>query len=289
MDELTKITDKIVEIVGAAEGETMAGVRLGAALKTNFPSFAPAVYQCRNLRLFIKTHVPKVVEKTYTGVDVIYKLASPVPSEQDASQPSPIVAPAPDPAPFIGLPADPVTWKAYSNPAYPFMVIANRETGELKAVGEHETPREPWVSIPKLSPAVHNQIATDFVSSLSDGGRKTALTNMLAEPQWYVDFFATTRRLALNQQWGLFKRQQLIRNFAAALTERGVTTAPAAPRHDFSPGRAAFTTRKGVETKRHPDDAQLRELVSRLAFTLPIDELRSIRMPIGFVLDAVRQ
>ena len=288
MDELTKITDKIVEIVGAAEGETMAGVRLGVALKKNFPSFAPAVYQCRNLRLFIKTHVPRIVEKMYTGVDVIYKLASPHPSEQGTSQASPIGAPPPDPAPFVSLPADPVTWKAYSNPAYPFMVIANRETGELKAVGEHETPREPWVSIPKLSPAVHHRIATDFVSSLSDGGPKTALTNMLAEPQWYVNFFATTRRVALHQQWGLFKREQLIRNFTTALTERGVPTAPATPRHDLSPGRAAFTTRNGAEAKRHPD-AQLRDLVSRLAFTLPIDELRSIRMPIGLVLDAVRE
>ena len=172
MDELSKITDKMVEIVGSAEGETMAGVRLGAALKKNFPSFAPAVYQCRNLRLFIKTHVPKIVEKTYTGVDVIYKLASPQASEEGTSHASSITAPASDPAPFISLPSDPVAWKAYSNPAYPFMVVANRETGELKAVGEHESPREPWVSIPKLSPVVHHQIATDFVSSLSDGGRK---------------------------------------------------------------------------------------------------------------------
>src|ERR1017187_3082633 len=210
MDELTKITDKIVEIVGAGDGATMAGVRLGAALKKNFPSFAPAIYQCRNLRLFIKTHVPKVIEKTYTGVDVIYTLAASAPLEDGTSQVPPTVAG--ETGHFVSLPADPVTWKAYSNPAYPFTVIANRETGELKAVGEHETPREPWVSIPKLFPAVHHQIATNFVSSLSDGGPKTALTNMLAEPQWYVNFFATTRRVALHQQWGLFKREQLIRN-----------------------------------------------------------------------------
>jgi len=285
MDELTKITDKIVEIVGAAEGATMPGVRLGAVLKKNFPFFAPAIYQCRNLRLFIKTHVPRVIEKTYTGVDVIYTLATSVPLEDGASQVTPIVAGA-EPAPFVGLPADPVTWKAYSNPSYPFTVIANRETGELKAVGEYETPSEPWVSIPKLSPAVHHQIATDFVSSLSDGGPKTALTNMLAEPQWYVNFFATTRRLALNQQWGSFKRDHLIRNFTEALRQHGIPI-PVGPRHDLA--RVGFTTRKGAEIMRHSDDAQLRELVSRLAFTLPIDELRSIRMPIGPVLDAFRQ
>ena len=226
--------------------------------------------------------MPKIVEKTYTGVDVIYKLASAPTSEEGASQATPI----PDTAPFVSLPSDPVTWKAYSNPAYPFMVVANQETGELKAVGEHENPREPWVSIPKLSPTIHHQIANDFVSSLSDGGPKTALTNMLAEPQWYVDFLATTRRLALNQQWGKFKREQLIRHFTAALTERDVA---AAPRHDLPPGRAQTTTKRTIDIKRHPDDAQLRELVSRLAFTLPIDELRSIRMPIGLILDAVRQ
>jgi hypothetical protein len=285
MDELTKITDKIVEIIGAAEGDTMPGVRLGAALKKYFPSFAPAVYQCRNLRLFIKTHVPKVIEKTYTGVDVIYTLAEAAPSEHDTNQSSPAALPS-DPPTFVSLPADPVTWKAYSNPAYHFMVIANRETGELKAVGEHETPREPWMPIPKLSPAAHHQIATEFVSSLSDGGPKTALMNMLAEPQWYVDFFATTRRLALDQQWGRFKREQLIRNFTTALTERGV---PTVARHDLPPSRVQSTVKRSADIKRSSDDAQLRELVSRLAFTLPIDELRSIRMPIGLVLDAVRQ
>lgn len=286
MDELTKITDRIAEIVGAAEGGTMAGVRLGAALKKQFPSFAPAVYQCRNLRLFIKTHVPKVVEKTYTGVDVIYTMADATSSENDAANHTSPLLPALDPPLSASLPADPVTWKAFSNPAYPFMVVGNRETGELKAAREYETPRQPWVPIPKLPSAVHHQIATDFVSSLSDGGPKTALTNMLAEPQWYVNFFPTTRRLALDQQWAIFKREQLLRNFTAALTEHGV---PVVQRHDASALRPTFTSKKSPETKRLSDDAQLRELVSRLAFTLPIDELRSIRMPIGLVLDAVRQ
>src|ERR1039458_5660978 len=91
MDELSKIIDKIVDIVAASDAETILGVRLGAALKKNFPTFAPAVYQCRNLRLFIKTHVPKVIEKQYTGVDVIYTLASTPSLPDGTSQASPVV------------------------------------------------------------------------------------------------------------------------------------------------------------------------------------------------------
>ena len=286
MDELSKIIDKIVDIVAASEGETVPGVRLGAALKKSFPAFAPAVYQCRNLRLFIKTHVPNVVEKAYTGVDVIYTLASAAPSVDGTSQASAVVT-APDPAPFISLPADPVTWKAYSNPSDPFAVIANRETGEIKTTGEREVPQEPWVSIPKLPPAVHHQIASDFVATLS-GTAKTALTPILQDQHWYVSFFGTTKRLGVSQQWGLFKREHLIRDFTEALHQHGIPAATSAPKHDLPP-RSGFTPRRTAEPQRQSDDVQLRELVSRLAFALPIEELRSIRMPIGLVLDAFRQ
>jgi hypothetical protein len=287
MDELSKIVDKIVDIVAASEGETILGVRLGAALKKHFPTFAPAVYQCRNLRVFVKTHVPKVVEKAYTGVDVIYTLAAAAPPEEGSGQSRAAAPPVSDPAPFISLPADPVTWKAYSNPSYPFAVIANRETGEIKATGEREVPQEPWISIPKLSPAVHYQIASDFVATLS-GSAKTALTPILQDHHWYVSFFGTTKRLGVSQQWGLFKREHLIRHFTEALHQHGITAATSGPKHDLPP-RSGFTARKPADPKRQSDDAQLRELVSRLAFALPIEELRSIRMPIGLVLDAFRQ
>jgi len=285
MDELNKIVEKIVDTVAASEGETILGVRLGAALKKHFPTFAPAVYQCRNLRLFVKTHVPKVVEKAYTGVDVIYTLASAAPSEAEPT--GAVAPPASESAPFISLPADPVTWKAYSNPSYPFAVIANRETGEVKARGEREIPQEPWVSIPKLAPAVHHQIASDFVATLS-GTAKTVLAPILQDHQWYVSFFGTTKRLGVSQQWGLFKREHLIRHFTEALHQHGITAAASAPKHDL-PSRPWFTAKKPAEPKRQLDDVQLRELVSRLAFALPIEELRSIRMPIGLVLDAFRQ
>ena len=285
MDQLNKVTERIFEIVDQADDKTVLGVRLGAALKKTFPSFAPGAYQCKNLRQFISKNVPKVVEKIYTGVDVTYTLASATPNTSGEPVQSAALAP-PDPAPFISLPVNPTSWKAYSNPSFRFAIMANPETGEVRSIAENEQPPHPWVLIPKLAPEIHLQIAHDFVATLTDTSKATTLKALLADHQWYVSFFATAKRLGLSQQWGLFKREHMIRQFTAALHSHGISAAHSAPRRDLS---TPPTPRKAFREPVTPSDEQrIRDLISRLAHTLPIDELRLIRMPIGFVIDAMR-
>jgi hypothetical protein len=288
MDQLSSIADKIAQIVESSKDKTALGVRLGAALKIAFPDFVPAAYQCKNLRQFVRKHVPGIVETGYSGVDILYTLAAkpesvPVPGELAA----PLTPPEEKSPAFISLPADPITWKAYSNPSYRLTLIANPSTGEVKSVGEYEVPQPPWVSIPKLAPEKHHEIASLFVESLPPAS-KAALQSILADHQWYVSFFGTTKRLGISKQWGLFKREHLIRYFTAALHEKGVVAAPSAPKHDL-PARS-FQTRR-TEIRRPAlslDETQIRELISRLAYTLSIDELRTIKLPLGSVLDALR-
>jgi hypothetical protein len=288
MDQLSKIADKIAQIVESSKDKTVLGVRLGAALKIAFPDFVPAAYQCKNLRQFVRKHVPGVVETGYSGVDILYtkpEKASPTATDESVAPSTPADGRSPA---FISLPADPITWKAYSNPSYRLSLIANPSTGEVKAVGEQETPQAPWVAIPKLAPEKHHEIASKFVESLPPASRGP-LQNILADHQWYVSFFGTTKRLGISKQWGLFKREHLIRYFTAALHEKGVVAAPSAPKHDL-PSARTFQTRRPDTRHQSPlsDETQIRELISRLAYTLPIEELRTIRLPLGSVLDALR-
>jgi hypothetical protein len=285
MDELSQITDKILDIVTNSPDHTVLGVRLGSALKKNFQAFAPAVYQCRNLRMFVNKYVPAIVEKEYNGVDVVYTLATGDALNLKDDIEVAVGAATERPAPFISLPADTLTWKAYSNPAYPFKVLANPETGDLRAVPERDAPQDPWLAIPKLAATVHHEIASEFVASLTNPTAKATLSALLSDPQWYVTFFGTAKRLGLSQHYGAFKRERLIKHFNEALKEHGIPAATGTPKANISPYRSV-SVKKGP---RLSDDSQLRELVSRLAFSLPIDELRSIRMPIGVVLDAFRQ
>jgi hypothetical protein len=134
MDQITNIVDKIVELIEKSESNQLLGVRLGAALKASFPTFSPAHYQCKNLRQFVKKHVPRVIEKGHSGVDVLYTVS-------ESTEPSPAVEPtlnAEDSSPIISLPVDVVPWRAYSNPSYPLTVVANPGTGEVKAIGQRE-------------------------------------------------------------------------------------------------------------------------------------------------------
>jgi hypothetical protein len=282
MEQLSNISEKIVELVGKSQGKSLLGVRLGAALKATFPAFVPAQYQCKNLRQFIKKHVPAVAEIEYSGVDVLYGLTNP----DDVRPAETRVAGIENNSPVISLPIDIIAWKAYSNPSYPFSVAANPTTGEIKAIGQRDAIQPPWISIPKVSSDTHRKIASEFVNNLQDPSR-SVLQNVLAGDQWYVSFFGTTKRLELSRQWGLYKREHLIRLFTEALHSHGiVAAAPAAPKHDLRVARN-FSKRATDPKRNGRDDDQLRELVSRLALALPIDELRALRLPIGLVLDAV--
>jgi hypothetical protein len=115
---------------------------------------------------------------------------------------------------------------------------------------------------------------------------RLALQGILGEPQWYVSFFGTTKRLGLSRQWGLYKREHPIRLFTEALHNQGISAATAAPKHDLRAARA-LSRRPSTPRRSNFDDIEIRELVSRLALALPIDELRSIRMPLGLILDAL--
>jgi hypothetical protein len=284
VDQLTKIVNRIVDIANAADGKTILGVRLGAALKATFPNFSPPVYQCKNLRQFVKKHVPALKENNYSGNDILYAVIEIGPT----SPPSAASAPEADdePATILGLPVDSVSWKAFSNPGYPLVVIANPSTSEVKTVGEKEITPAGWLRIPKLTSQDLRSIAEQFVSGLSEPARAT-LTAILAQTRWYVTFFQAAQRHGHGPAWSKFKRKELVARFSSALEKNGINL-PLSPIEEPAQTIRASRRPPAALQRFQIHDDELRDLVTRLAATLPVDELRSIRMPIGFVLDALK-
>jgi hypothetical protein len=293
MYSIQDISNKIVEAVEASSNKTVLGVHLGSLLRISFPDFEPLHYQCRNLRHFIKMYVPNVAEKGRSGQDLVYTLkamaTTPAQAVSDSLRQT-LVVPASVRSPeFIPLPTTGYNWKAYSNPSYPFAVTANRETGEIRIVPENVPTQLPWVVIPKPSSEFHRQIASDFVSTLQEP-TKSNLMRLLSNDKWYVQFSDATKRSDVGPLWTAFRRERLIGAFKEALRDLGIPEKPQLARQvstlaaHFAPQSA--TAAQGASAGNEP---ATRELVQRVIASLPLAELRSLRLPVGDVLDALRR
>jgi len=285
MYPVDEISNKILELVSSTADRTLLGVRLGFMLKRSFPDFAPYHYQCRNLRQFVRTHVPAVSEKGHSGTDVIYSVGSP---SEPANDPAPYKAVTSN---FVPLPMVEFEWKAYSNPAQRLSIAANRETGELKVLGETETPHEPWIALPKPSSEFHREIAEQFVSTLPEPLR-TTLVRTLNDHKWYVRFSTVAKVHGVGMQWASFRRAKLIEKFKLSLNTLGI---PERLTHakKIQPATLALLAH-AVQPHEAPsaptsNETNFRELVQRVIAELPISELRSLRLPVGLVVDALRR
>jgi hypothetical protein len=74
--------EAISKIIATSPSQRVLGAKLGAQLRVADPGFTPVAFQCRNLRQFIKSHVPAIEEKGRSGPDFIY---GPAPSQSVAS------------------------------------------------------------------------------------------------------------------------------------------------------------------------------------------------------------
>lgn len=288
MDQPQEISSKIIQLVREAPGGTMLGVRLGASLRAFFPAFYPYNYRCRNLRHFIQKYAPTVSEKGRAGADVVYTIAdAPV---QNAFPLVPQDPPSPNPneAGYVRLPTSPYIWKAYSNPAHPFVVAANRATGALQVFPEGTTLTEPLVLLPKPTAGVHSEIAKEFTSTLPEP-LQTSLGALLDNPKWYVRFSSVAMRNGVGPKWGAFRRAKLIDRFNSSLRELAIpaithfTRAPDNPVHPSIP--RPIQPIIGIVG----EESSFRDLVSKVISELPLDELRSLKLPVGAVFDALKR
>ena len=293
MDQTQDISNKISQFVASSPTKTVLGVHLGSMLRISFPNFEPLEHQARNLRHFIRMYVPDVLEKGRSGQDVLYisKNVAVVPAQTASGQApqSPVVSMNDLGPELVALPTTGYNWKAYSNPSYPFVIAANRATGQLQIIPENREVAAPWVIVPKPRGDSHREIASDFVSTLQEP-LKTVLTRLLSDQKWYVLFFDVTKRNGVQEQWSAFKRAKLISRFNAALRDLGIPARPHQSRQVGAPA-SRLPSHETIGTQPIPsnDEAALRNLVQRVIGELPVSELRELRLPVGVVFDALRR
>ncbi len=262
----------------------MLGVHLGSALRGTFRDFQPFHYRCRNLREFIRVHVPAVAEKGRSGQDVIYTIVSAEKAENAAKPPSSPTTPTSDRLPTQGG----YDWKAYSNPGYPFVIGANRHSGVLRTFPQGSVPPEPWVIIPKPTSEIHIEIAREFVSTLSEPCRAN-LEAVLRDPKWYVRFSATALRNGCSREWQAFRRDKLIERFESSLRELSISTTAGVLRHSPVPMKRLSVHAMAEPAPPIGEEARFRDLVRKVILELPLDDLRSLKLPVGVVFDVLKR
>jgi hypothetical protein len=279
-DTIQSVGELLLKFVSEAPGQQILGAKLGGLLRAEYPTFSPSQFQSRNLRQFIRTYVPDIVDRGRSGPDYCYGLASSVETSQCDSERTGATAPR-----------TAFDWKAYSNPAYPFVLAANRMTGEYQTRSQDAVPSEPWVVLPKPTSDDHLHIAREFVQTLSEPMR-TTLAEILAAPLWFTKFSAAAKRSGLGSSWASFRTSRLREKFDHSLITLGIPNvaekpvpAPLASRSYSNPSPNAPFRR--LDVKSPARETALRKLVQLVVADMAISDLRELALPIGKVMDHI--
>jgi hypothetical protein len=174
-------------------------------------------------------------------------------------------------------------WKTFVSPSGFYGLYADPKTGELRVVSRtDQAPDAPWVSVPSASAEDHLEIVKDFVSKLQEPAH-TVLSESLKRPRWWFGFQDETQRVGVAEQWLKFRHEKLHEKLQARLQNLGV------PQPSPSPRYARQDPGGGLLVKsRTGDVAFLRKLAMTAVTKMSEDELRSLKIPLGYVIDELQ-
>jgi hypothetical protein len=174
------IGEDVARLVTSSPNGQILGSALAVLLTRVHPDFRPEVFGCRNLRDFIRRYARSVFEAARRGSDVVYSAAQLPAVSGDAARSQEYSAIYSKPATVRRLAISTPVWKTFTSPNAFYRIFASRESGEFRVLKRTEDPLgEPWVQVQSCSPAVHLQIAREFVENLSNETAKVELSKTL--------------------------------------------------------------------------------------------------------------
>jgi hypothetical protein len=288
-----EVASNISSLIESSRNQKITGVELSVLVRHKFPDFLPDRHGCRNLRGFIQRFAPAITEVGRSGADVVYGVRrstdTPKSSYTEVSDTTPPVA---TPA-AIGARPDAyissTVWKTFVTPVSPFKLYANTETGAFEVIPPGgESLQSPWVQIPSCSAEVLRQIARDFIASLSDEPSQKALESTLTQSGlWWNNYYSVSQQLGLEWRWKQYRRRRIVHELESSLKQHcvplaGMLAASSNRRSTQQPLPARPTTAAGLS-----EDSRLRSLAIEVVRKMQISELRELKVPLGYVIDAL--
>jgi hypothetical protein len=290
-----------------APEKTLSGSRLSASIRQAHPDFDPSLSGSRNLRDFIRSRAPRISESPRrAGADLIYVLDGP-PRESQADESSE----APHLRPPHAAPRRPYTvggqdesrgilkmlfgnarnWRTYASPNSPLRLYVRPDFTEIRVLPQRERPQDaPWLEIAPIPAASLLRIAREFVDEVPDLFREQLL-RVLDSPKWWIDFFEVCGSLGLKGRWIAFRRRRIADEFISAVTsaELASTQSGVARSAELSPSAILNLAMPIQQPGNVVALDSLRRVAKDVVDRLNEAELRALSLPLGYVVDALRQ
>jgi hypothetical protein len=273
----------IEDIVRTAQRGVL-GTDLMSSVRIKFDGFLPAEYGALNLRDFIQRFVRGVVPIDRRGMDYLYGVPQ---SAGDA-----VAAPARESPLAADQSSDSSIWKTFASPSTVYRLYANKETGKLIAHAPGASPPDSsWVQIPSMTREKHIAVAKEFINTLGDEGQKERLARSFDQPQWWVSFYESIKAEGLAAPWNAIRRKRVIEELTAALESAGVPPKDAASQialeQRSAPRIAPRPIRSVVAMPSVRSSPRLKTVAERIVQNMSLAELRSLRVRLGDVFDAL--
>ena len=274
------IVDQIIEIVRTHPNAEILGAQLGSEVRAALREQhgLDSLPGGRSLREFIREHVSGVFEVRRRGQDVVYAIG-PAPRDQDTKPEPPVI--------------DVQAWKTFVSPNGPYRLFVNPEAQQfrLKSAKAASEP-SPWVQLPTCPPEVHLQIAEQFAETL-EPNQRTTMKEILKHERWWLELASWGRSHGVSDEWKLFRRQRLFEELEKSLQRLDLRpdilrqSEPRSRRIGQGLRRNGPRENKSLAALESPDE-KLRSIAVHIVQGLSTDELRGLKLPLGEVLDAIR-
>ena len=284
----------VVQTVSESPQKSALGTRIVKAVRAIFPQFSPQNEDCRSFREFIRNFVPQVSESSErAGMDIIYVLKAPtIPANEHPSTPSQY---AERPAGFVSLLLNnPRAWKTFASPLSTSHIYVNRSGSQVQVSSAHSVPPSAeWLRIGPISAASLLRIAQDFIELVPDL-YKSALTDCLAKPKWWIPYFEVMGSLGLKSRWVAFRRRRILDEFVKAVTASAADVSTDRGRGEHNVAPTGLSTPQAEEIQRPEripgeDEARLRNIALAVVNQMTISELKALVVPLGYVAHALDQ
>jgi hypothetical protein len=260
---------------------TLTGTRAAQVARDAVPGFDARVHGFGSFRELVLARVPGVSVVARAGNDVVYGFGT-----TSSTTPAPTEPPAD-------------LWRVWTSPNSPRVLAVNAGDGTVRAVPRGTPARDGEVLLATPSTSVHQSIAKQFLAECGESMRlRLAPIVDAAAPRWWEAWLATLRGQPELTQWYERRKTALVDELRGSLEKAGVTgdVASAAvtdvvrshhsPRPRDEPRRPPS---RGGEPRSGTEAVAVRELVLRAVQGLGENELRELRLPVGAVVDALRE
>jgi hypothetical protein len=293
----SKISDAFVkQATAAGPSRGLRGSEAGTIARLIDPDFTPFAYGVGTVKSFIAQFAEQLKIIRYSGLDPIFGLAE---------WPT-VPAAGPVAAPRIG-PTTPAAWRVWASPRTHLSLGIRRDTGQVRVLPTAVETVAGEVKIRAATLEQHQNLARDFLRKQDlDAGLKTTLAGIVggADPTWWRRWnqVVKTNSAELHRLWLEHRHLGLESALRTTLRSEGIEGAAldralyeitaraksvTEAEQAQGPGTSAASPEAPPVMPRSSDASSLRTLVLHVLARMNDEELRSLLLPLGPVVDAV--